>query len=83
MLAHITNSGDLMANMTLSIPEDLHKRMQKHSEFKWSEVARRAFEEKINDVILIEDLKSISRAEREHKAGKTISHSGLLKELGL
>ena len=72
-----------MANMTLSIPEELHKKMQKHSEFKWSEIARRAFEEKVNDAILIEDLKSIARAEKEHSEGKTISHSALLKELGL
>ena len=83
MLAHITNKVVFITNMTLSIPEELHKKMQKHSEFKWSEVARRAFEEKINDTILIEDLKSISRAEKEHKAGKTTSHSELLKELGL
>jgi len=72
-----------MANMTLSIPEELHEKMRKHSEFKWSEVARKAFEEKVNDTILIEDLKSIARAEKEHSEGKTISHSAFLKELGL
>lgn len=71
-----------MANMTLSIPEELHKRMRAHSEFKWSEVARKAFEEKVNDAILIDDLKAIARAEKEHAEGKTISHSKLLKELG-
>ncbi len=31
-----------MTNMTLAIPEDLHKIMKKHSEIKWSEIARQA-----------------------------------------
>lgn len=31
-----------MVNMTLAIPEDLHEIMKKHSDIKWSEVARRA-----------------------------------------
>jgi len=72
-----------MVNMTLSIPEELHKKMQKHSEFKWSEIARKAFEEKVSDAILIDDLKAIARAEKEHAEGRTVSHSKLLKELGL
>ena len=35
--------------MTLSIPEELHKKMKRHTEFKWSDVARQAFEKKINE----------------------------------
>ena len=31
-----------MTNMTLAIPEDLHKIMRKHSEIRWSEIARQA-----------------------------------------
>lgn len=31
-----------MPNMTLSIPGELHDIVKKHSEIKWSEVARRA-----------------------------------------
>ena len=31
-----------MVNMTLAIPEELHKIMKKHSEIKWTEVARQA-----------------------------------------
>ncbi|ODS37470.1 MAG: hypothetical protein A7316_09375 [Candidatus Altiarchaeales archaeon WOR_SM1_86-2] len=31
-----------MVNITLSIPEELYKVVKKHSEIKWSEVARRA-----------------------------------------
>jgi hypothetical protein len=31
-----------MPNMTLSIPEELHREMRKHKDVRWSEVARRA-----------------------------------------
>ena len=39
-----------MANMTLSIPDELHKKMKKMSEIRWSEVARRAIEQRISDL---------------------------------
>lgn len=35
-----------MVNMTLAIPEPLHKLMKKHSEIKWTEIARKAIEQK-------------------------------------
>ncbi|NJE29477.1 hypothetical protein E3E38_00200 [Thermococcus sp. 18S1] len=34
-----------MPNITLSVPLDLYRRMKKHPEIKWSEVARRAIAE--------------------------------------
>ena len=39
-----------MANLTLSIPEDLNKKMKKHKEIKWSEVVRKALAEYINKI---------------------------------
>ncbi|MFH0837496.1 MAG: hypothetical protein V1870_05170 [Candidatus Aenigmatarchaeota archaeon] len=39
-----------MVNMTLSIPENLHKEMLAHPELKWSDVARQAFEKKIKEL---------------------------------
>ncbi len=39
-----------MGNMTLSIPEDLHKELAAHSEIKWSDIARQAFEKKIQEL---------------------------------
>lgn len=39
-----------MANLTLSIPKDIHDEMQKHPEIKWSEVARQAIAKKIRDL---------------------------------
>ena len=31
-----------MVNVTLSVPEELHKVMKSHPEIKWSEIARQA-----------------------------------------
>ncbi len=38
-----------MANMTLSVPEELHRKMKKHTEIKWSDIARQAFEKKLEN----------------------------------
>lgn len=72
-----------MVNITLAVPEDLYKKMKFHSEFKWSEVARQAIEKKIREQELLQDLRDIAKAEKEHKEGKTISHKQLLRELEL
>jgi hypothetical protein len=37
-----------MPNMTISIPEALHKKMKRYSEVKWSKVARKALAEYIS-----------------------------------
>jgi len=34
-----------MTNITVSVPEDLYRRMKEHPEVKWSEVVRRAIKE--------------------------------------
>jgi len=45
-----------MVNMTLSIPEELHKEMQVHSEIKWSEIARQAFEKRVKELHYVDEL---------------------------
>ncbi len=50
-----------MANITLSVPDDLHQKMKRHSEIKWSEVARRAIEKKVHDLELLNELTSKSK----------------------
>ena len=45
-----------MTNMTLAIPDDLHKVMQKHKDTKWSEVARQAMIEKARKLELMDKL---------------------------
>ncbi|MDD4050188.1 MAG: hypothetical protein PHX47_04255 [Candidatus ainarchaeum sp.] len=72
-----------MANMTLSIPDDLLKELKKHSYIKWSEVARIAFEEKVSALERIDVFKEFQEAERDFKDGKSISLEQLKKELGI
>ena len=45
-----------MPNLTLSVPEDLHRRMKRHAEVKWSEVVRRILAEKVRDLELMDRL---------------------------
>jgi len=83
VISHIPHEGIQMANLTLSISDDIYKRMAKHPEYRWSEVARQAIKEKLDDAEMLSDLRAIKKAQKERKAGKTISHAQLVKKLGL
>ena len=50
-----------MGNITLSIPDEIHKDMRHFSEVKWSEVARRAIIEKLEALRLAESLAKKSK----------------------
>jgi hypothetical protein len=39
-----------MANITLSVPEEVYRRMKKRRDVKWSEVARQAIVERLEQV---------------------------------
>lgn len=72
-----------MANLTLSISDALYQKMAKHPEYRWSEVARQAIEAQLKDAELLSDLKAIAKAQKDLKAGRTISLEKLVKQLGL
>ena len=57
-----------MPNITLSIPEQLYRKMKKYKEIKWSEVIRRA---------IADYIKRLEESKLE------ISTDELLKELGI
>ncbi|HLC68798.1 MAG TPA: hypothetical protein VJH24_03070 [Candidatus Bilamarchaeaceae archaeon] len=61
-----------MTNMTLSIPEELYKEMQRHRDLKWSEVAREAFEKKIRELHWMDEI--LSRSELTEKDAERIGH---------
>jgi hypothetical protein len=69
-----------MVNMTLSIPEDLHKEMMIHSEIKWSEIARRAFEKRVRELHYMDELLKNSELTEEdvERIGKKVK-AGLRK----
>ncbi len=56
-----------MPNITLSIPEDVYRKMKEYSEIKWSEVVRKA---------IVDYLRKLEESKTE------ISAKELLEELG-
>lgn len=50
-----------MPNITLSVPPKLKKAMAKHKELNWSEVARQAIEDKLDQLATMDKLLSKSR----------------------
>lgn len=57
-----------MTNITLSIPEGIHKEMRRFSEVRWSEVARKAIIEKLDTLRLAESLAKKSRLTKQDVA---------------
>jgi len=54
-----------MANMKLPIPENLHRKMKNFSEIRWSEIVRKALEQKVNDMEIIEKIVQKSKFTKE------------------
>lgn len=54
-----------MTTLTLSVPEELKRKMEKFSEMNWSAVAREAFKQKIADLEFLREFKSKSELTRE------------------
>lgn len=46
----------VMPNITLSLPNELHKFVKKHNEINWSEIARRAISTQAKKIKLMEKL---------------------------
>lgn len=54
-----------MVNMTLAIPEQLHVLMKKHSDIRWSEVARKAIEERAQKLEFMDKFLANSKLTKE------------------
>ena len=50
-----------MPNITLSLPEEIYKMMKKHTQIRWSEVARKAILEEVKKLALMEKITSKSK----------------------
>lgn len=50
-----------MPTVTVNVDEDLKDQMEDHPEINWSEVARSAFEEKVDDLEIMKRLSSDSK----------------------
>lgn len=61
MCRHTIMCGEFMANMTLTIPENMRKDMKQFPEIKWSEVARKAIAEKLEVLQMANKIASKSK----------------------
>lgn len=50
-----------MANITLSIPDELHKKLKKHKEIRWSEAIRAILEKRIEDLEFMDNIAKNSK----------------------
>ena len=57
---------DTMVNVTLTVPADLKKRMDEFPEINWSEVARQAINQKIQELILLRSITAKSKLTEEN-----------------
>lgn len=73
-----------MTNMTLSVPEDLHKIMEQHKEIKWSEVARQAMWQQARKLELMNKILSNSKLTEQDalEIGREVNR-GIAKRHGL
>lgn len=69
---HTTHKVIIMANMTLTVPQELHKRMKQHTELKWSDVARQAFERKVEELEFME--KALKNSKLTEEDAERIGH---------
>ena len=51
----------MVKNMTLAIPDELHAKMKKMSDIRWSEVARQAIAQRIEDLEVMNKITSKSK----------------------
>ena len=78
MRIHIIHiESEIMPNITLSLPSELHRFIKKHNEINWSEIARRAISTQAKKIQLMEHLvknsefteKDIDELDNKIKAG--------------
>ena len=75
-----------MVNITLAIPENLKEKLQRHKEVNWSAVTRRALEEYLKKIEIIEAIAQKSKLTQKDaddiakKIKKEMArHHGLIK----
>ena len=52
-------------NVTISLPEKLHRRMKEHDEISWSATMRNMIEERLKDIELMDKLTRKSKLTKE------------------
>ncbi|HLC79821.1 MAG TPA: hypothetical protein VJG83_05385 [archaeon] len=75
--------GDVMASVSVSVPDEMKRKLEKFDTVNWSAVARKAFESELSKLELMDKLTSKSKAtdkdikelSKKIKAGMTQWHN--------
>jgi hypothetical protein len=73
-----------MVNITLAIPDSLHKKLKEHNEIRWSEVIRQVLQKNLEQLELMDEI--VKKSRFTEKNAKEISDkidSSVAKKLGL
>ena len=72
-----------MANITLAVPEETFEKMKHFSEIRWSEVARKAIQQRIGDLEMLDKIKAKSKLTKKNvlALGKKINKAANKKFL--
>jgi len=72
-----------LVNVTLAVPEELHRIMKRHPEIKWSEVARQAMWEYARKLELLDKVASKSKLSQKDalEIGKVVKR-GMAERYG-
>ena len=71
-------------NITLSIPDELHEKMKKISEIRWSEIVRRAIEQRVHDLEIMNKITKKSKfTKRDIEELSEKIKEGIAKQHGL
>ena len=54
-----------MANITLTIPENLHKKLKQRNEIRWSEVVRRILQKNIEQLEVMDEIVKKSKLTKQ------------------
>ena len=77
-------SHNFMANITLAIPDSLHKKLKKHSEIRWSEVIRRILQKNLEQLEILDEIVKKSRfTEKDVEEISDKIDNSVAKKLGL
>ncbi len=69
--------GPALANVTVSVPEELKKRMAHTKTVNWSEVARQAFEDRLRQQKMVEAAAAMDKLREATKSTGPSSWSGV------
>ncbi len=73
-----------MANITLTIPEDLQQELQEHKEVNWSEITRKAMREHLRKIHIADAIALKSKLTQKDIAElDALVKKGIAKEHGL